>query len=139
MKQLILEHPLYIELPRKTRDNKKVAINLNTYRSLHYLVNNQCKKIAKENIENYLKDTGQCGIIFTKPVDITFKIIKGSKRKLDKSNVYAVAAKYFYDALVELGVLEDDNDNFIKQETILETTVEKGEGKIIMTLIERED
>lgn len=135
-KQLTIEHPLYISIPRKTKEAKKVAINLNIYRNLHYLVNNQCKKIAKDNVENYLKNTGQSGIIFDKPVNITFKIIKESKRKLDKSNVYAVAAKYFYDALVELGVLVDDNDNFIKQETILETAYEKGIGKIIINIEE---
>ena len=136
-KQLIIEHRPYIELPRKTKASKKVSINLNTYRNLHFLVNNQCKKIAKDNIENYLKDTGQSGIIFTQPVDTTFKLYKESKRKVDKSNVYAVATKYFYDALVELGILQDDNDEFIKEEVMLETEYDKNNPRIVMTFKER--
>ena len=136
-KQITIVHSPYIALPRKTKEAKKIAINLNTYRNLHFLVNNQCKKIAKDNIEKYLKDTGQFGIMFTNPVDVTFKFYKGSNRRLDKSNVYAVATKYFYDALVELGILQDDNDDYIKNEVMLETEYDKENSRIELTLTER--
>ena len=46
---------------------------------------------------------------------------KGLKKRLDKSNVYAILSKYFFDSLVENGNLSDDNDEVIQTEIILPT------------------
>lgn len=136
MKKLIIEHEGFVLIPRKTTKDKKVSINLNTYRNLHYQVNNQCKQIAKENIKRYLQETGQDHIRFTGQVNTTFQLFKPSKRKGDKSNVYSVATKYFYDALVELGIIPDDNDDIIKQEILLPTELDRENPRIVITVEE---
>lgn len=137
-KQLILKHAGYVMLPRKTTKDKKISINLNTYRNLCFAENNQAKKIAKENVKQYLKDTGQDSIRFTKPVKVSFQFTKPSKRIMDKSNVFAVASKYLYDALVELKILPDDNDEWIKKELLKETKYEKGVSEIVLIFTEIE-
>ena len=100
--------PLFVTLPRKTKKDKRVSLNLNTYRNLHYLVNNQAKKVYKEVISKQLK-----GIRFDNPIEITFNLYKASERRIDRANVLSIVEKYFCDAMTELGVIEDDNDNFI--------------------------
>lgn len=136
LKQIKLKHEGFIMLPRKTMKDKKVSINLNIYRNLHPMTNNQCKIIAKHNVALYLKRTCQDGIRFTKPVNVTFQFTKPTKRKMDKGNVFSVAQKYFYDALVELKILEDDNDDFIYEELLLPTLYKKGVSQIEMVFTE---
>ena len=63
--------------------------------------------------------------------------VKPTKRKLDKSNVYAVTVKYIYDALTELGVWVDDNDEYIKDEKLLETIHDKDNPRIVIKVTER--
>lgn len=137
-KQLILKQSGYVMIPRKTVADKKIPVNMNAYRNLDRFVNNDAKKQSAINVKKYLEETGQDHIRFTKPVTITFKYVKPTRRRLDKSNVYAAAAKYFYDALVELGVLIDDNDDFIGVETILPTEYKKGISEITMVFTEIE-
>ena len=136
MSKLIVEHMGYVLLPRKTKADKKVSINLNVYRNLHPMVENQCKKIVKENIKKYLEETGQSNIKFKNPVNTTFQVFKPTKRKMDKSNVFSIGSKYIYDALVELGVLQDDNDDYIKEELILPTIHDKNNPRIVVTIEE---
>lgn len=138
-KRLIVEHPPWVLLPRKTVKDKKVSINLNIYRNQHPMEENQCKKVVKENVEKYLKETGQEGIKFTSPVNTTFKLYKPTKRRMDKSNVFSIGTKYIYDALVELGVLEDDNDDYIKIETLFPTEHDKENPRIVIVLEEIEE
>lgn len=100
--------PLFVVLPRKTKKDRKVFINLNTYRNLHYLVNNQAKKTYFELMESQLK-----GVVFDKPVTLTFTLHRKDKRTGDRANVLSITEKYFCDALTKYGCFLDDNDNFI--------------------------
>lgn len=133
-KVLTIEHPRYVTIPRKTKEDKKIPINLNTYRNLHYQENNTCKQIARENIRKYLEYTNQEDIKFDGCVSVTFKVYKKTKARLDKSNVFSVATKYFYDALVTLGYLVEDNDDIIKEELLLPTEIDKENPRIVMTI-----
>lgn len=117
--------PLFIDLPRKTKKDKRVYLNLNTYRNLHYLVNNQVKRMYLEAISEQIK-----GKVIQTPVNITYKVFKPSKRRLDKMNVIAVTSKYLLDAITELGCWEDDNDDHVKTETILPTEYDKNNGRV---------
>ena len=135
-KELVIEHPRSISIPRKTMKDKEISINLNTYRNLHFQVNNQCKTIAKANVLKYLEETGQTGITFDNPVDVYVKVYKKTRGRLDKGNVFAVATKYFYDALVDLEVLPDDNDDFIKYEVLQPTEIDKENPRIVLTIKE---
>lgn len=117
--------PLFIEIPRKTKKDRKVYINLNTYRNLHYIVNNQAKQIYKEQMQEQINKLPR----FDK-INVYFKLYKNSKRKSDKDNIISITKKYFFDALVELGKIEDDNDNFIKSEITMPTELDAGNGRV---------
>lgn len=117
--------PLFVDLPRKTKKDKRVYININTYRNLHYLVNNQVKKAYLESIKQQLVN-----VIIPTPVNISYKVFKPSKRKLDKMNVVSITSKYLLDAVTELGCWIDDNDDYVKTETILPTEYDKNNGRV---------
>ena len=117
--------PLYIDLPRKTKKDRRVYINMNSYRNLHYLVSNSVKREYKEALREQLE-----GITIETPVDITYQVFKGSKRRLDKMNVIAVTSKFLLDAITEYGCWEDDNDDYVKTETLLPTKYDKENPRV---------
>ena len=137
-KVLKLDCPLVVYLPRKTKSDKPFRINLNYTRNAHFQELNQAKKLFKEIVEKILKETGQRDIRFTKPVDVTAKLYKQSNRRSDKHNFIAANTKFLYDALTELGVLVDDNDDYIKIEILEETEVDKNNPRVSYTFKERE-
>lgn len=136
MKQLKISTPLTIEIPRKTKAPKVFRINLNYIRNAHYQEMNKAKVMFMEIVEQLLIDSGQREITFDKPVTVTAKLYKQSNRRSDKHNFIGANTKFLYDALVNLGVLEDDNDSFIKVETFEETEVDKHNPRIEYTFTE---
>jgi Holliday junction resolvase RusA-like endonuclease len=117
--------PMYIELERKTKKNRRVSINMNAYGNVNHFINNQVKIKFKQVVEEQLK-----GITIETPVNITYQVFKPSKRRLDKMNVIAVTSKYLLDAITELGCWEDDNDDYVKIEKLLPTEYDKGNGRV---------
>ena len=113
-KNIKLECPLFVMLERKTKKDRKVHINLNTYRNLQYIVENQTKKKFKEIMRPQLE-----GIILDTPVEVTYQVFKGSRHKSDKMNF-----------VTEFGCWSDDNDDIIKKETILPSSFDKENPRI---------
>jgi Holliday junction resolvase RusA-like endonuclease len=123
--EVLIVSPLYVDLPRVKTKDKRVYLNMNSYRNLHYITNNNAKKAYLEAIREQIE-----GLAIQTPVNITYRVIKPSKRRLDKMNVVAVVSKYLLDALTEVGFWEDDNDEFVKEETIKPTVYDKGNGRV---------
>jgi len=117
--------PLYIDLPRKTKKDKRVYLNLNTYRNLNFIVNNQVKKTYLESLRSQLE-----GLEIQTPVEIEYKVYKATKRLLDKMNVVSIVSKYLLDAITELNCWQDDNDKFVKKETILPTELDRDNPRV---------
>jgi len=111
--------PLAVYLPRKTKADRKIILNLNVYRNLHYIVNNQAKQIYCEQMQEQLE-----GLKFNK-ISLVFKLFKGSKRLVDRANIYSIQEKFFSDALVYWGVILDDNDEYTKQSIYLPVEYDK--------------
>ena len=103
----ILKSPISVMVSKK----KKIALNLNIYRNLHYLVNNKAKKEYKSLMAHQIHQLPKF-----KKIKLEFILHKNSKRKLDRHNVNSIVEKFFADALVEYGKLIDDNDLFIESE-----------------------
>ena len=138
-KYLLIEAPIYVILPRKTKADKKVALNLNVTRNLHFQIHNQVKQKYKDIIEEILDNTDQRDVKFTKPVRVVFQLHKASNRRSDKHNFISVVEKMLMDALTELGILVDDNDDWIKEELFLETKVDKDDPRVTVLITEIED
>jgi len=117
--------PLFVDLPRKTKKDKRVYLNMNTYRNLHHRINNDAKIRYLEAVREQLD-----GLSILTPVEVTYKVLKGSKRRLDKMNVVSVVSKYLLDAITECGCWEDDNDEFVKKETILPTELDRENPRV---------
>lgn len=103
-----IDLPLFITLPRKTKADKKMIINLNNYRNWHYITSNQTKEAYKEQIRPMLD-----GVKFDRQIKLHFIYFKPSARRSDRSNVLSIQEKFFCDALVECGCIPDDNDDII--------------------------
>lgn len=117
--------PLHVTIPRKTKKDRRIALNMNVYRNLHHSVNGQAKKLYLELVREQLE-----GLHIQTPVEITYKVFKPTKRILDKMNVVSVVSKFLLDAITELGCWEDDNDNFVKTETILPTEIDRSNPRV---------
>lgn len=92
------------------RKPKKLPLNLNHYRNGDFRVLNNMKIQFKKEISPQLTFPKLVG-----PVKIRYVLYPPTHRKLDISNVLSVVDKYFCDALVEAGLLEDDNFNHVPQ------------------------
>ena len=123
--------PLHVMLKRKTVKDKKISLNMNTYRNLHHRVNNDAKKVFKEMLGDQL-----IGLSIETPVEITYKVYKGSRRRLDKMNVVSVVSKFLLDAITEYGCWEDDNDYHVKTEVILPTELDRDNPRVEITINE---
>lgn len=117
--------PLFVTLPRKTKEDKKVYLNLNVYRNLHYISNNQAKEIYCEMMREQMK-----GKKFENKIEITFTLFKGRNGRVDRSNILSIVEKFFCDALVHNGCLPDDNDDFILATHYKSGGYDKNNGRV---------
>jgi len=101
-----LELPLFLELG--ARKVKRFHINLNNYHNWHFKVRNKIKQSYQGIIRSQIP-----GLACDK-VELVFVMHRGDKRKVDRANVCCLHEKFASDALVQAGVIEDDNDTFIK-------------------------
>ena len=100
--------PTSLYLPRKTMPDKKMMLNFNVYRNIHYAVNGQAKIIYTKLMKDQLE-----GVKLQTPINIEFILYKYQNRDMDRSNVLSIVEKFFCDALTHYGCIEDDNDKFI--------------------------
>ena len=117
--------PLYITIERKTKADKKVFVNMNTYRNLHFQINNKVKVKYKELLREQLE-----GVKIKTPVEITYKVYKARNTTLDKMNVVSITSKYLLDAITQYGCWTDDNDDFVKTETIMPTELDRKNPRV---------
>lgn len=121
--------PLYVMLLRKTKDDKKMIINLNGYRNWHYIISNEVKKKYKEAVKQQLH-----GLKYTEPIELRFKLFKGTRRLSDRANVLSIHEKFFCDALTECGCIEDDNDEFIKKTEYISGGIDRDNPRVEITI-----
>ena len=84
--------------------NKKFILNLNNYRNTHFRVLTKAKKEYSALLAPQLRNK-QC---FDK-VKLTYTLYPKTARILDVSNPCSIIDKFACDALVQNGVLPDDN------------------------------
>lgn len=115
--------------PSKTGRGKTYSINLNQYRNWHPMVENSVKKKFTEIMFDQIKM-----LFFDQPIEVTYQVFKPTKRRLDKMNVVSITSKYVLDALVECHCIPDDNDDFVKEEHILPTEMDRDNPRVEVTI-----
>lgn len=98
---ITLTSPLSVKLsPRK-----QMILNLNNYRNLYFRTLNNAKIVYKEIMKEPILEKVPDKL---EKIAIQYKVFKGDKRRFDIGNVCSVHQKFFEDAFVELGKLDDD-------------------------------
>lgn len=110
--------PLHIDLPRKKGPAKRVHLSQNVIRNAHFQIQNAVKHAIKEIVWRQLSDNFQ-GIRLNEPVELEVKLFKDKSRRADLSNFCSVIDKYATDAIVEYGLISDDNVKILKKVTYL--------------------
>ena len=105
-------------------ENKKIMLNLNVYRNLHYRENNNAKKIFKNNL---ILKYPELQTIKAKKVIISYMVETFDNRKFDTMNIVSVVDKYFLDSLTDSGVIPVDDYLHVEYEKIHAIRTE-GEG-----------
>ena len=98
--------PLSVTIPRKTKDDKVFTLNLNIYRNCHHFVLNQAKIAWKDIVKQSMP---QNMIVDCSPFKFVYTVFPNSGRKFDLANVLSIVQKFTDDALIEFGVIPDDN------------------------------
>lgn len=129
MNQFRIDLPLFVMLPRKTKKDKRIALNLNVYRNLHHMVLNQSKiafKIAIVDKLAILPDMDK--------VELEYVLYPKTKRLCDVANICSIVDKYFCDALVEVGKLPDDNYEYLAKVSYRFGEVDKNHPRVQVIL-----
>jgi hypothetical protein len=87
-------------LPRKTKADKKIMLNLNVYRNTCFAENNQAKLYFSPIVFHNFK---------ANKIEVSYHVEKRTKRKFDTMNIISVVDKFFLDWLVASGALPDDS------------------------------
>jgi len=95
-----------------TSKNKRFHFNLNKYRNAHFQQLNKAKKEFNLWFSFFLMGRGK-GKRFNNPVGIHYKL--WLKKRTDLMNVGAVVDKFFQDAIVQCGIIPDDNPEWVKK------------------------
>ncbi len=122
--------PLFIVLPRKTKEDRKMIINLNNYRNWHYIISNQVKEAYKESLVEQLTNKK-----FNTPIGLILTLYKGTKRISDRSNVLSIHEKFFCDAMVHYGCIPDDDDTMILQTHYTSGCIDKDNPRVEIDIL----
>ena len=100
-----------ISLPIKVKKSKAkwFYLNLNGYRNAHYQVLNVSKKNFKNEVEKEIVKLPKLNKVI-----LRYFLYPGTAHLCDVANICSIVDKYFCDALVELGIIPDDNYTYLK-------------------------
>ena len=111
---------------------KKGSISVNWYRNTHYHLSNTAKKKFKKMIQDQLD---QCDLI-DPPIKIKYTFYAKHNNSPDLDNFVGVAKKFFQDALVEQGLIPDDNIKYIIASSERYGGVDKGNPRVEAEVVE---
>lgn len=104
---MVLSLPLKVSLPRKNKD-RVFILNLNTYRNTHHMILNSAKVLYKDQVALAYAMAGARKLP-EPPYRFTYTVFPANRRAFDLGNVCSIIQKFTDDALIQMGVLTDDN------------------------------
>ena len=114
---------------------KKFILNLNNYRNAHYRVLSIAKKTYSDDLVEMIEKWDDIPR-FDNPVDLEYVYYAKSNRRVDVSNPWSFIDKFTCDALVRVGILEDDSSKQIKSITYVYGGVDKENPRCRLTIKE---
>lgn len=115
-----------IDLPLRVQTSryKHFILNLNQYRNLHFRSLSSAKNKYKELVLDLLSKRKHKKINVM-PLTVEYDYYHGSARRHDVLNPVSIIDKFALDALVDGGLLEDDNSNIVKQYIITDRGIDR--------------
>jgi hypothetical protein len=105
MKVLEFEMPLYLTIPRKTKEDKKITLSSNVTNTLHHLVFAMLKKQYTEMIKSRIGQSAPWAFEGEVRCDLFFYAKAGNQ---DEMNFASIASKFGDDAVQEIGFVPND-------------------------------
>lgn len=103
--------PSYIDLPRKTKKDKRKYLNMNVYRNTHHMENNTIKKMFRPIVSDLWGYKAES-------ISISYIVNKKGSGRYDTMNIVSVVDKFFLDWLVDHGLLIDDTNKNVSYDSI---------------------
>lgn len=100
--------PLFVILPRKTKEDKKVNLAFNQYHNWCTFLRNEIKQTYQKNIEKILANSGLVPLSKIRKIKYTLYLSQ-DRTEADTRNFTNLVDKYLCDALVKYGYLKSDN------------------------------
>lgn len=123
--------PLSIVLPRKTKKDKVVHLNLNNYPHWSFFLYADLKKKYCEALRAQLE-----GVKIKTPCLLHFTLYRRDSRKGDRANVLAVQEKFFCDAVTHYGCWPDDTDEYILSTSYHTGAIDRINPRVEVEIIE---
>lgn len=98
---LTVELPLSVQVSK----NRKFILNLNVYRNAHHRVLAVAKRLYHDEVCKLLAHQPP----IPTPVRLEWTYYAPTRRRVDVDNPLSIVTKFTCDALVELGILPDDD------------------------------
>lgn len=120
-----------IDLPVRVpiSGNRKFSLNLNQYRNAHFQILDKAKKSFKALVTPRFQH-----LPFLTRIHIDYVFYAPSQQLSDLGNVVAIVDKFFCDALVEGGKIEDDNRTIVVSTSSRFGGVDKGNPRVEATV-----
>ena len=138
--EIKLNLPLFVWQRRKTKPDKKIYLNKNIERNLHFQIYRKLKQEYKEDVREalYMINEGMNPIhpIMHPPFRCTYTLFPATKRKVDIVNPLSIVCKFAEDALTELGFWEDDNMEYVPEVNMRWGNVDKDNPRCELTIKE---
>lgn len=128
--KITISAPLQVPISK----NKHFILNMNAYRNTHYQSLNKAKVEYKDAVDFFI---AFCPA-FNGPVEVTYRMYPGSKRKMDTMNVCSIHSKFFLDALVSAGKIPDDTYEHVTREVVEFGAIDKSNPRVEITVEAKE-
>lgn len=145
LKILILLQPLSLcsvinlKLPTKLQyGRKEYKIQLNPYRNWCHNLNSNLKKKYTNDLMEILKQLDP----LEAPVRLSYTLVVKDKRRRDLDGMTFIVHKFFADALIEAGLIPDDNVSIIDRiwfESVRTDTGIKDPYEVWVTIYDKKD
>ena len=113
---------------------KMLRLNLNEYRNTHYRILNNAKINYKEVMKKQIEKAKRLGKAL-----FVYTVYPGSKRNFDIGNICCIHEKFFEDAFVELGKIEDDRARNIPMTVFCFGGIDRSRPRVEITIYDLKD
>lgn len=126
-----LRSPLFVHTTKKKTQKGKFILNLNNYRNEFQMKLNKAKIVYKDEMAQQI-----AALPTIKKAAVRFVMYPGTQRETDTPNVCCIHDKFFMDALVTAGKLEEDHYKFYVETGYTFGAVDKDNPRVEIEIYE---